>query len=57
VNATPKANSETEFELLLVSASPKSQEELESARNQDRDIEFELLLASAAFKRSGGELG
>jgi uncharacterized protein YndB with AHSA1/START domain len=49
VNTAPKANSETEFELLLVSASPKSREELESEQSHDRDIEFELLLAAASF--------
>jgi|HubBroStandDraft_1064217.scaffolds.fasta_scaffold08595_6 uncharacterized protein YndB with AHSA1/START domain len=49
VNVAPKANSETEFELLLVSASPRSQEEKESPQDPDRDIEFELLLAAASF--------
>ncbi|HKN59892.1 MAG TPA: SRPBCC domain-containing protein [Candidatus Acidoferrales bacterium] len=53
MNTAPKANSETEFELLLVSASPRSQEEAESPQNRDRDIEFELLLAAASFFELG----
>jgi uncharacterized protein YndB with AHSA1/START domain len=53
VNTAPKANSETEFELLLASASPKSQEGVESTQTEDRDIEFELLIAAASFFELG----
>jgi uncharacterized protein YndB with AHSA1/START domain len=49
VNTAPKANSETESELLLASALPNSEDEVESAPDQDRDIEFELLIAAASF--------
>jgi uncharacterized protein YndB with AHSA1/START domain len=49
VNTAPKANSETELELLLASALPTTTEDVDSPRNHDRDIEFELLIATASF--------